>query len=134
MNNFLINTYLNSGGQISSTNSYGEFSKNNNLIKISYESVEEGKSTLTTLFIAKNQVRLSRKGQVNYTCILKQNEETNFDIVIDAFMLNSTIRCHKIDIFENDELFKLTLNYEVIMGETTRTEMRIEVKKGVILC
>ena len=89
---------------------------------------------MTTLFIAKNQVRLSRKGQVNYTCILKQNEETNFDIVIDAFKLNSTIRCHKIDIFENDELFKLTLNYEVIMGERTKTEMRIEVKKGVILC
>lgn len=134
MNKFLITSYLSSDGQVSSTTSYGEFSKNNNLIKISYESVEEGKTTLTTLFISKNQVRLSRKGQVNYTCILKENEETNFDIIIDAFKLSSTIYCHKIDIFEDDEYFKLILKYDVIMGEKTKTEMHIQVKKGGVLC
>ncbi len=131
---FSIYTCLNNGGQVTASNLFGEFSKNNNLIKISYQSVEDGNATLTTLFISKNQVRLSRKGQVNYTCILSENVSTDFEINVDNFRLNATLFCYKINIEETSEYFKLTLNYDVIMGETTNNEYYVEVKKGGNLC
>ncbi|MBQ9782783.1 MAG: DUF1934 domain-containing protein [Clostridia bacterium] len=133
MKNYSIYTYLNTDGQISSANYFGEFSKNNNLIKISYESVEDGNSTLTTLFIfANKQVRLLRKGHVNYTCILNENTNSEFDIDIDSFKIKASIYCRKIKIQETEEYFKLTLKYDVIMGEKTSAEYYIEVKKGAI--
>ncbi len=133
MKNYSIYTYLNTDNQKTSGNFFGEFSKSNNLIKISYESVEDGNSTLTTLFIfSNNQVRLSRKGHVNYTCVLNENSHSEFDIVIDSFKIKSMIFCHKIKVEENSEFFKLTLNYDIIMGEKASTEYYIEVKKGAI--
>ncbi len=132
MKNYLIYTYSNVEGQINSTKLLGQFSKNKDIFKISYQSNDEGNITLNTLFVSKNQVRLIRKGQVNYSCIFKENTLSQFDILVDNFKIASSLFCHKIEIIENENIFKLAINYDVLSSEKINTQLVIEVKKGEI--
>lgn len=132
MKNYLIYTYSNAEGQINSTKLLGQFSKNKDIFKISYQSNDEGNITLNTLFVSKNQVRLIRKGQVNYSCIFKENTLSHFDILVDNFKIASSLFCHKIEIIENENIFKLAINYDVLSSEKINTQLVIEVKKGEI--